>query len=728
MVCATVRNVDFGNSLIFANGLQPPPTGFPKEASSPVPQTIHSFEGLWWKQESNVSGFVALANITEQPINATLRLTDSSDAELETDAVTISPHSTKMLTLTQLKLTSGVTGGIYLTHDGTEHGLVINGGLEDQSVGYSARLSLMASPQPPAAGAPPAVSDFTLAELGLMSGAADPMMAFPSGTVFTPYSVVRNISGQSATVTPTLWWMQAGAPRSAQLPQVTIAPHRTLNLNVPALIAAAGLQNFNGSINVILATNGPSGTFATASGSVDKKNTYVFEVIPHGVVESASKSTSYWSTANGDDTMVTLWNPADEDQDLLYTLFFSGGHYLYPIHLPARATRTFNVSEIAGSATPDSEGNIIPAGIREGSAEIAGSLGEHQHILLNMDTGIYNVNKAVCSPTCEQCGGVVSTFIVDSPFTVGVNGTKQQTFYMQWNSGTQYNMNNQSNWSSNATSVATVSVGLVSGVSPGSVTISAFEPNDEPPFIASYCYISGNGNCPVGGPISGSGPGNTTPTLLVQGNQYNSIFVGSDPNLATPNSIFATVNPSGGSFTESSSGSGDTFAPVPSGGPGWIVSTATQSTSVGDRKLTFTYTVNGASASQSLSVTARQFAYVTNNSPSDTCTLGYGTTRLYTYTPYTHPDKTSVQAGIGLSDTAVTESFNPSPPPGAKTGNGALDQNSQFTDTIAYCSTSPLTGSTTVTQTLWIEGYQVRQNSLKYSSTGVTYTSLGPTQ
>lgn len=226
--------------------------------------------------------------------------------------------------------------------------------------------------------------------------------------------------------------------------------------------------------------------------------------------------------------------------------------------------------------------------------------------------------------------------------------------------------------------------------------------------------------------------GNTTVTPKLQltlGNQHGSIFVGTDTHLSTPNSFFATVLPTGGTFTEASSASGDTFAPVQSGGPGWVVTTKTQSASNGDRKLTVTYTVSGQNpVSQSLNVTARQFAYLTNNSPSNICTLGYGTKRVYTYTPYTHPDKTAVQAGIGVTDTAVTESFNLPPPAGTETGSGVLDANSQFTDTLAYCSTSPLPGSPTVTQTFSIEGYQVRQNTLAYSSTGITYASLGPTQ
>jgi hypothetical protein len=148
----------------------------------------------------------------------------------------------------------------------------------------------------------------------------------------------------------------------------------------------------------------------------------------------------------------------------------------------------------------------------------------------------------------------------------------------------------------------------------------------------------------------------------------------------------------------------------------------------GDRTLTVKYTVGGKSESKSLSVTARQFAYATNNSPSNTCTLGHGTQYLYTYTPYTHPDKAAVQAGIGLTNTPVTESFNLQPPPNTVIGGGALDANSQFSDRLVYCSTSPLTISTSVTQTLSIAGYQVRQNQLTYSSSGVALTNQGPTQ
>jgi hypothetical protein len=342
-----------------------------------------------------------------------------------------------------------------------------------------------------------------------------------------------------------------------------------------------------------------------------------------------------------------------------------------------------------------------------------------------MDAGTYNVQKATCHYDCDTCNGAVSSALVTVPFGLAVGGSTQLTFQTTWNTGVKVNLSSSATWGTSASSVATVSAGLVKGVAAGSVTINGVYEIE--PLSGQSCGSPPRA-CPIDYGVSASGGGAVQPTLIVQGNEYSSIFVGSDPNLAGPNSIFASGTPSGGTFTETSSVSSDTFTPVKSGGPGWVVGTTTQSSSVGDRTLAFTYTVNDATASQSLTVTARQFAYATSTSPANSCALGYGTAYVFTYTPYTHPDGTAVQAGIGLTNTAVTESFNPQPPAPAQTGNSILNANSQFTDTISYCSTAPLTISATITQTISIEGYQVRQNSLTYSSAGVSVTNQGPIQ
>lgn len=207
-----------------------------------------------------------------------------------------------------------------------------------------------------------------------------------------------------------------------------IAPNQSVGLDVPSLLTNAGLKNFSGSFNLILNVQGTPGALLTAAGSVDQSNTYVFAVTPHGVVESAAKSISYWSTGNGDDTMVTLWNPADEAQDFIFRLYFSGGQYGLPIHLGPIETRTFNISQIIATQVPDAEGNIIPASVTEGSAKLIGSTADNQIILIAMDAGTYNVRKATCGEYCQSCDGWTSAWIDTDPFSVDVNQQTQVYF------------------------------------------------------------------------------------------------------------------------------------------------------------------------------------------------------------------------------------------------------------------------------------------------------------
>lgn len=243
-----------------------------------------------------------------------------------------------------------------------------------------------------------------------------------------------------------------------------------------------------------------------SSGSVDQTNDYVFEVIPHAAEEGASKALCYWSTGNGDDTMVTLWNPADEEQDLSFTLFYTGGQYVYPIQLGPRETRSFNVSEILHSSIPDAEGNVIPAGISEGSAEVAGSLGEHQHILIGLDTAVYNVRKATCGNYCWYCNGVVYASIAASPFAVAVGGTTGETFYETRDSGYQYSTS--ASWTSSSHSIATVNgSGAVTGVSAGSVSIGAMDLSPEA--IAGNACTDWTNFCPTQYFSAPPTPGNT---------------------------------------------------------------------------------------------------------------------------------------------------------------------------------------------------------------------------
>ena len=208
-ICATVRDVDTVHSLIFTSGLQPPPAPAAAPSSEGVSPSPQVLEGMWWKQESDVTGFLALSNITAKPIAVSVQVTDADNNNLGKHDLTVTPHGTKTVNLTELLGAATSVGGVLLTQDGPDGGLVVNGGLEDEAVGYSAHLPVLPLKPVPSPGstasAPAQTQETAYAELGLMAGAADPMMNFPAGTVFAPYAIVRNVSSQPFSVTPTLW-------------------------------------------------------------------------------------------------------------------------------------------------------------------------------------------------------------------------------------------------------------------------------------------------------------------------------------------------------------------------------------------------------------------------------------------------------------------------------------------------------------------------------------------
>ena len=489
-LCATIRNVDTVHSLIFTYGLRPiTPLSLPLlDWTPPVPS--HTIEGMWWKHEPNVTGFVTLANISSQTTQASVQVMDGAAKLLGEYKVTISPHGMKLVNLAALGGATGTHGGIRIVSSATTDQLVVNGGLKDPASGYSAVLPFSTGDirkETP--------SDITLAALGLMAGAADPMMLFPAGTTFTPYSVLRNVGDASLSISPTLWWMEGAAAHSAQLPRIDLAPFETRALDLMSLLSAFGPKNFNGSFNLALDTNAKPGSLLVASGSVDQTNSYVFEVNTEFIAEGGGRSLQYWSIGNGDDTMVTVWNAADDAQDFVITLFFAGGRYALPLHLEARATRMFNISEIVHNQIPDADGSIIPADVHEGGFKISGSRAENESILVGIEAGTYNVRKATCGMVCETCNGYTGMFIIDSPFGVAVSATHQLNSYGNWNTGGQYTMTSSGPWSSDHTNIATVSVGLVSGVSSGSAT-ATFTYYNAPVGVGYICH-SNNTGCPT---------------------------------------------------------------------------------------------------------------------------------------------------------------------------------------------------------------------------------------
>jgi hypothetical protein len=225
-LCATVSSVDFTHSVIFTYGLNSesltPVPGGPAMNPSSSTQGAQILQGAWWKQEADVTGFISLSNTTDQPLPAAVQVSDANAKLLGTYQVTVSPHGTKRADLQELAPIDNSLGGLQVSFKGLPDALIVTGSLVDLTKGYSASIPFGSPPSGSAK-----IAALSYAEIGLMAGAADPMMHFPAGTTFTPYAVLRDLSTQPISVTPVIYWMADGVAHSVTGAPVILAPLQT---------------------------------------------------------------------------------------------------------------------------------------------------------------------------------------------------------------------------------------------------------------------------------------------------------------------------------------------------------------------------------------------------------------------------------------------------------------------------------------------------------------------
>jgi hypothetical protein len=155
-----------------------------------------------------------------------------------------------------------------------------------------------------------------------------------------------------------------------------------------------------------------------------------------------------------------------------------------------------------------------------------------------MEAGTYNVVKATCVMRCTTCHGATSFWTQTGPFGVAVSGQKQLNAIVQYDSGGQSDLTTSSSWSSDTTSVATVSSGLVHGVSSGSVNIIATSPTQTQAGIDCQPYTPPP--CPRL-PMQFTGPGNVCNFTVTPANVVAQNCTGASQN---SNNFATNITPS----------------------------------------------------------------------------------------------------------------------------------------------------------------------------------------
>ena len=163
--------------------------------------SMQTLEGLWWRHDDGVGGFVALSNSTSQRKEVTVQLITERGRQLPPEIIPIAAYATEMLDLdflTTLPREEARAGGLRIQFDGQIGEINIAGGLANWTEGYSAVMPFWTTMTPMGESMPSAPQ--TLSNVGLMVGAPDPMMNFPAGTrVYALFGVAQYDSSESGS-------------------------------------------------------------------------------------------------------------------------------------------------------------------------------------------------------------------------------------------------------------------------------------------------------------------------------------------------------------------------------------------------------------------------------------------------------------------------------------------------------------------------------------------------
>jgi hypothetical protein len=172
--------------------------------------------------------------------------------------------------------------------------------------------------------------------------------------------------------------------------------------------------------------------------------------------------------------MITVWNYKLTAQDMVLTLYYSGGQYRIPFHLEARRAYNLDMLSLVRSRVADPDGNLIPDNITSGSAMLSGPGGEADKISVAVGASVFNVRNATCGQECVTCNGASETGFDPTSYAMPVQGSQNAQFQITWNSGTVYTNPSGTTWHMQNTTIATVNgTGTITGQSPGQTLATA---------------------------------------------------------------------------------------------------------------------------------------------------------------------------------------------------------------------------------------------------------------
>lgn len=390
---------------------------FDEELTEPATALVSTrLEGVWWAPKPTAAWRLALANTTDEPLSATVRLDGVTPAQKAPVKVTLRPHETRILGLSRLLGTpiasTPRTGGVSILHPQTSGGLLARVFIEEPTLGYSDAADLA---DPGRALSP------RLQGTGLRT---QPVMGSPLRQV----AVVRNASGRNVTVQGRIpYTTAAGEAGFLPLSSLRLAPREVREIDLADTFRKSGIGEI-ASAGLEFEHNGPAGNVLVKALAVSANGTHVFRVPLVDAVRASATGIYPWNLADGQSSFVYIKNATDAPRDYTMHLDFDGGPYVFGLKtVAARQTVVIDLLKIRDEQIPDLYGKTIPRGVTAGKAQWSMN-GPQQHSLVGR---LEQVNLAAGTSATAACGVCCPNSLLDaymSPFSVSSYPGDSQLF------------------------------------------------------------------------------------------------------------------------------------------------------------------------------------------------------------------------------------------------------------------------------------------------------------
>ncbi len=415
-------------------------------------------ESLWWAPDNKARIRFAVLNTTEASVTGTMTLTDSAGQEINSNALNLAAHETKVFELDDMvSLEKTPLGGISIQHGAKAGALLAQGFVQEAEIGFSANLQFED---------PATFGDSKLEGAGVLVGSGD---TGPAGPRFTGHLLLRNISADPVTVNPVLQRGSFVQPLGA----TTLQSGDVREIVVPR----DALPDMSDATGVEIKHTGPPGGLLGSWFSLDPTGNLVVETPLRSPAPNAVTSgTNPWSIQGDSASILYIKNTGDTKASYASVIQYAGGSYIIGRKgIAPGETVAIDIRKLRDERVPDANGLALPPDVNEGQALWAWKSGPPLVGRINT----MSIGRAIASNmSCPGCCCQYDTWFESRPNSIiGPAGGSSQiavyehdyfcsgsSVYPVWAS--------DFSWGSSNSSVASVDTGFVSCLSAGNATVT----------------------------------------------------------------------------------------------------------------------------------------------------------------------------------------------------------------------------------------------------------------